>query len=78
MKPDDEMQLGDIHAIIDWLSTHSSLMQRTYCPSTDEAPSPLVCSLLEHTTELCELYVNGSDGQSGAASHLKDHCVKGR
>ena len=71
------MQLGDVHAIIDWLSTHSNLMRNTYCPPTEEAGVPLECPLFSHMAELCELYVKGQDGESGAASHLKEHCLKG-
>ena len=76
VRPVKGMQLGDIHVIIDWLSRHSTLMRNTYCPPTEEAKAPLDCSLFSYTAELCELYVNGEDGESGAASHLEEHCLK--
>ena len=51
-------------------------MHQVYCPPTALAPNPTANELFEFLPALCEYYVNGEDGESGAASHLREHCLK--
>lgn len=75
----DAPKLGDIHAIIKFLTTYQTQMAQTICPVRvpGSATPPTYCELLDRIPALCQRYVNGDAhgrGTVGAAALLVDSC----
>jgi hypothetical protein len=88
----ENANLGDLHAIIDWITRFQLTLKNIRCPvakngeiaNTTNAVlsqvyvTPKASRLNDLLTEVCKLYVyGGSKGsKGGAASHLYEHCIK--
>eukprot|EP01033_Poteriospumella_lacustris_P017600 gene17600-12595_t len=84
--------LGELHALIQWLSKYQSTLRGIRCPVhspgtaavTSQARlstthvNPKQCDVFQYLQRICKLYVYGgsSGAKGGAAEHLADHCHK--
>jgi hypothetical protein len=84
--------LGDLHALINWISKYQSTLRTIRCPVgapdtvavTSQARlstthlNPKQCDMFNFIQRICKLYVHGgsSGAKGGAAEHLTDHCQK--
>lgn len=86
----EQASLGDLHALIDWLTRYQQTLRGIRCPTQQTGNSagkdklsgtfltPKNCAAFNALTPICKLYVyGGSTGSKGGASaHLYDHCIK--
>mmetsp|Transcript_2780 Transcript_2780/g.4185 ORF Transcript_2780/g.4185 Transcript_2780/m.4185 type:complete len:1583 (-) Transcript_2780:264-5012(-) len=72
-----QINLGDVHNVIDWLTNYQARLSDIYCPPLEpDGPDPLSFPLIDNIPQLCEWYVRGAPGLVGAATHLKEHAKK--
>ena len=64
-----------VHVPIEGI-TDEEQRQRFINENTGKPIDPTYCAVTKALPRLCERYVVGGDGQDGAASHLKEHCIK--
>jgi hypothetical protein len=87
----DAANLGDLHALIDWISKYQATLRSIRCPvssatshSTNQVKlsttflTPKNCDVFKVLPQLCKLYVHGGStgSKGGAASHLYEHLMK--
>ena len=64
----------DIHSLIAWISKYQKTLIHIYCPLSTSPMHGFV--LNDRIPSLCDRYINGANGNDGAAAHLIDHCAK--
>lgn len=88
----ENANLGDLHAILDWITRYQTTLRGIRCPVYTNGVSaktasmilstkyltPKQCNVFDTIPMICRLYVyGGSTGaKGGAAHHLYDHCIK--
>ena len=75
------INLGDLHVMIGWLTHYKLVLSDIYCycpPVKPGDPVPAAFPLFQVIPDLCQWYVEGVPNTSceGAAKHIKGHILK--